>query len=186
MPRAEERLRQTGHMLSLLIVVGGHGREARIREHQPRHLADAEDLFCRQNAIPGKDPAGLSGLGIAHAVTCVVDEIILFVHQQHREFERVARLGASYDCVLAQRLQDLLGALVRRIVLRTDANGGFHLVLVTPGVRACSSTSTTAAPSTRAPGSDQSPGAGSAMMSALSLLLSAGGEVGGGDSRVRN
>src|SRR5258705_8049348 len=48
------------------------------------------------------------------------------------------------------------------------------------------STSTTAAASLRAPCSAASPAAGSAMISALIVLLSAGGEVGGGESRVRN
>src|SRR5258708_3242737 len=52
--------------------------------------------------------------------------------------------------------------------------------------RACSSTSTTAAPSSLACGSANSSDAGSAMMSAFSLLFIAGGEAGGGESTERN
>jgi hypothetical protein len=52
--------------------------------------------------------------------------------------------------------------------------------------RACSSTSTTAAPSSLACGSANSSDAGSAMMSAFSLLFIAGGETGGGESTERN
>ena len=48
-------------------------------------------------------------------MTCIMNEVILFVHQQHGEFERVAGLGAPDAFVLrTQSFEEWLGPFRRR------------------------------------------------------------------------
>ena len=72
------------------------------------------------------------------------------------------------------------------VVARADPNGCADLVLVTPGDPGLLEHLDDGRPLFAGTLQRQLTARGSAMMSALSLLLSAGGEVGGGDSRVRN
>jgi hypothetical protein len=119
-------------MLALCIgIVSGHRRVARIGEDQPRDLSNLENLLRRKNAILCKDPARLSRRRIGYAVAGIVNEIVLLVDQQHRQFERVACLGARDHLVLRRFVQILLDV---RVVLRAHAQRDIDLVLIAPGV----------------------------------------------------
>ena len=91
---AVQRLRQPDELAPLLVLAGRHRRKTRVGEDQAGHLAHTEDLLRRQEAIFIEDPPRPARGAIECTVAGKVDHVKVLIHDQERELERIARLGA--------------------------------------------------------------------------------------------
>jgi hypothetical protein len=97
---SKKRLCQSHQVVPLVLMIVRDRGKTRIREYQPRDLANAEDLLGGNTAILGKNPSAISGFGVGEAMAGIMNQIELLVDDQGGDLERIAKFDVGQPLVL--------------------------------------------------------------------------------------